>query len=96
MNFLHWLETHQLICPVKYFLHVDCPGCGLQRSCAALLKGDLLLSLTLHPATIPLVLFFAYAILHLVFRFKKGNRIIVASYLFLASLILTNYIYKII
>jgi len=28
-------------CPIEEYLHVQCPGCGMTRACAALLHGDL-------------------------------------------------------
>ena len=95
MQFVHWLEAHQLPCPVKYILNIDCPGCGLQRSLIALLKGNLAASFQLHPATIPLLLFVLFSALHLYFKFKKGNSIIIYSYIFIALILLANYIYKI-
>ena len=33
------------VCPIKAFLKVDCPGCGLTRATIALLKGDIHASL---------------------------------------------------
>ena len=33
------------MCPIKVFLHIDCPGCGLTRATIALLKGDISKSL---------------------------------------------------
>jgi hypothetical protein len=95
-NMIKWLETHVLTCPVKKFFHIDCPGCGLQRSFIALLKGNLSESFYLHPATIPLLAFFIFAILQLSFKFKNGNRIIVAGYIFVCTVVLCNYVYKII
>ena len=93
-NIIHWLETNQLLCPVKNYLHIPCPGCGFQTSFIALLKGDIISSFQYHPVTIPLLLFFLFALLQLIFRFRYGNKIIVYSYLFIAVLLLTNYIYK--
>ena|ERR1700761_7426168 len=95
-SMIHWMEAHALPCPVKSFLHIDCPGCGLQRSFIELLKGNIIKSFQYHPATIPLLLFFLFAIAHLFVRFKKGNQIIVAGYIFIALIVLTNYVYKII
>lgn len=92
----NWLQANQLVCPVKKYLHFDCPGCGLQRSFAALLKGDILMSFLFHPVTIPLLLFFLFSALHLKFKFNSGNKIIVYSYLFIAAIIVSNYIYKIV
>lgn len=96
IDMLHWLQAHQLACPVKKYLHIDCPGCGMQRSFIALLQGDIVLSVQLHPVTIPLLLFLLYSILHLTIKFKNGNRMIVYGYLFVTILIVTNYIYKIV
>ena len=96
MNLLQWLETHQLPCPLKFFLHIDCPGCGLQRSFIELLKGNFSASFRLHPVTIPLLLFFIFSALHLHYEFKKGNPIVIYSYIFIALIVLCNYIYKII
>lgn len=95
MQFVQWLEAHQLPCPVKYFFNIDCPGCGLQRSFIALLKGNLAASFQLYPATIPILLFVLFIALHLRFKFKKANPIIIYSYIFIALTILGNYIYKI-
>lgn len=96
IDIVHWLQAHQLVCPVKKYLHMDCPGCGMQRSFIALLQGDIGLSLRLHPVTIPLLLFLLYFLLHLIVKFKNGNRVIVYAYLFVTILIVTNYIYKIV
>jgi hypothetical protein len=95
-NFIHWLEANQLSCPSKKILQIDCPGCGLQRSFIELLKGNLQSSLHIHPATIPLILFFLFAALQLKCKFKHGNKIIVYSYIFVATILTSNYIYKII
>ncbi len=96
MEILHWLETHQLPCPVKFFLHIDCPGCGLQRSFVELLSGNLLASLQLHPACLPLLLFFLFSALHLIYKFKNGNAIVIYSYIFIALIVFSNYFFKII
>ena len=96
LNLIHWLEVNQLPCPVKKILNIDCAGCGLQRSFIELLKGNLLLSFQIHPATIPLLVFFSFAALQLKFHFKQGNKIIIYSYLIVATILASNYIYKII
>jgi hypothetical protein len=45
-----------LPCGFKAIFGIDCPGCGFQRSCIALLKGHLSESFFLYPATIPIFL----------------------------------------
>lgn len=96
LGILQWLEAHQLACPLKYFLHIDCPGCGLQRSFIELLRGNFSASFRFHPATVPLLLFFIFSALHLNYKFKKGNSIVIYSYIFIALIVLSNYFYKII
>ena len=43
-------------CGFRYLSGAPCPGCGMTRSCSALLHGDLAASWRWHPAGIPLAL----------------------------------------
>lgn len=70
---IRWLEVNMLSCPSKKYFHIECPGCGLQRSFLALLKGDLVNSFYLYPATVLIVAMIGYMLLHLKFKFKKGG-----------------------
>jgi len=92
---IEWLKDHLLTCPSRYFLHFDCPGCGLQRSIIALVQGDFAESFYLYPATIPLMLMFVIAALHLKFNFHRGAVIIKWMFIFNAIIIIGFYIYKI-
>jgi hypothetical protein len=91
---LQWMETHQVPCLVKHFFHLDCPGCGLQRSFIALLKGNIHESLRFHPAAIPLLVAVIYVCLHLLFKFRKGGLVIIYSFIFIALLVTSNFFYK--
>ncbi|MBY0478323.1 MAG: DUF2752 domain-containing protein [Chitinophagaceae bacterium] len=91
-----WLEKNMFMCPSKKFLHMDCPGCGLQRSYVALLKGDFATSFHLYPAAIPILMMVTYLLLHLIFKFKHGATILTALYIFCAMIILVHYIYRIV
>ena len=95
-NLIHWLEQHMLRCPSKMLMHIDCPGCGLQRGILHLLKGNIRESLQVYPATIPVLLLFIYLLLHLIFRFRNGNRNLIFLYIVCAGIILVHYIYKVI
>jgi hypothetical protein len=95
-NVIQWLEKHMLFCPSKRFFHIECPGCGFQRSVVALLKGDIKESLMLYPAAIPIILLVFYTILHLRFRFSHGPFVIKTLFAGSALIIVINYIYKII
>jgi len=91
---INWLKANLLDCPVKKYLHIPCPGCGMQRSFVALLQGNIPLSVQYHAATLPVLLFFLFAALQLVLKFRHGNKLIVHSYLYVASIIVCNYIYR--
>jgi hypothetical protein len=51
----HWLDGHLPGCPAKALTGMDCPGCGLQRSFVALLRGDLEGAWELYPPLLPLL-----------------------------------------
>ena len=91
-----WLEEHMLFCPSKKYLHLECPGCGFQRSVLALLRGDVAASFALYPATLPLLALLGFTVLHLFFKFKRGSGVIIFLQAFSAIVIVVFYIYKII
>lgn len=95
-NVIDWLSTHMATCPSKHFFHIDCPGCGMQRSIIALLEGDLEKSLSLYPATIPILLLLTFTAIHIKFKFENGGNIVKWGYIFCTIIIMTFYIYKII
>ena len=90
------MEIPLLPCPIKHFFHIDCPGCGMQRSILALLDGDFLKSLSLYPATIPIFVLLIYTALHLKFDFKQGAAVIKWGYIGCTAIITGFYIYKIV
>lgn len=85
-----------LECSFKKHLGFDCMGCGFQRSFLALFEGDFYASILLFPALIPLLLTFLLTILHLIFKFEHGAKWIVYLFAFSASLMLFNFIFKLI
>lgn len=89
-----WLEAHQLPCLVKSITHVDCPGCGLQRSFIALLQGDLMQSLHFYPALMPIILFIVFLLIQTRFRFKYSSVFIKTGMASIFITILVSYILK--
>ena len=83
-------------CFYQRVLGIPCPGCGMQRSLIELLKGNLLESLRLYPALIPMAAMLIFLVIHLIFRFKKGGDIL--KYLFLGNIaiVVFHYIYVLI
>jgi len=96
LGIISWLEGHQIPCPLKLLTGFDCPGCGIQRSLALLLKGDLANSFIMYPALLPIILLLGLLILHLAGKLKKGTIILKYSYIFCAGIIMLGYIYKLI
>lgn len=94
LNITSWLETHQLPCPFRQITHIDCPGCGIQRSFVLLMKGDVSASVLMYPALIPILLLFALLILHVVLKVRNGAVILKYMYFFCTGIILVSYIYK--
>lgn len=92
---LDWLGEHLFSCPFKSHFGIDCPGCGLQRSVVALLKGDVIESFSFYPATLPLIFIVCFTLLHLKFDFKFGAQLIKIVFSGVAVIILIHYIYKI-
>ena len=90
-----WMERNMLTCPSKKWLHMECPGCGLQRSVIALFRGDLPTSLSLYPATIPLLVMLGFVLLHLRFDFRYGAVVIKYLYFSTAVIVFLFYIYKV-
>lgn len=91
---VEWLESLMLPCFYKKYFGVDCPGCGMQRSLVALLKGDLLESLHLFPALLPLMAMVVLLGLHLVFRFRHGAAWLKYLFIGVSGIITVSYVVK--
>jgi hypothetical protein len=88
-------EAYFIPCPIKARLGIDCPGCGMQRSISALLNGNLVHSIKLYPASIPILLFILMCGVLLLFRVKNSSTII-RTYAYVILIIIgINYLYKV-
>ncbi|MEA3317861.1 MAG: DUF2752 domain-containing protein [Bacteroidota bacterium] len=58
------------------------------------LKGNFIESVKLYPALIPIIVMFVYLILHLIFKFKHGAFIVKILFISNTSIVILNYIYK--
>jgi hypothetical protein len=96
MNLADWLEHHFLACPYKSILGLDCPGCGMQRSFVALLKGNILDSFLLYPALLPVMATLLLTVIHLKFKLKNGADYIKYSYIFTTIVIMVSYVVKLV
>ncbi|MEP6746090.1 MAG: DUF2752 domain-containing protein [Bacteroidota bacterium] len=92
---VQFMEKHMAACPSKKYLGMECPGCGLQRSLIALLKGEPVTSFKMYAATIPIILMLLFLLLHIKNKYAKGAAILQGFYLFCAAVIVAQYVYKI-
>ncbi len=96
MGLLAWLENNLLACPYKKYFGVDCFGCGMQRSFMELLKGNLVDSFYLYPALVPMIFLLLLLVAHLIFKFKNGGAWLKYTFLFVVSIVVINFIFKLV
>lgn len=89
---IDWLEAHQLPCYYKKIMGIECLGCGMQSAFILLLKGQFIESLQTYPALLPVLFMLVFLALHLVFKFRKGARILKFSFIFTLAVMVINYI----
>jgi hypothetical protein len=94
LSIINWLQQHQLPCIFKKVTHFDCPGCGFQRSFIELLKGNLGESFRLYPPLLPILLLFTVLVAYLAIKWQKGYLHLKYAYIFCATAIIANYIFK--
>lgn len=87
-------EDYMLPCLTKKMFGIDCPGCGMQRSAMALVKGNFLEAFHLYPAIFTLVILFVFSTVHLKFNLKNGHKVILILFITNIVIILTSYISK--
>ena len=96
LNIISWLQQKELPCLFKKYLHVDCPGCGFQRSIIALLKGNISESFLLFPTTFALILFFVCFFTNNKFELADKKIVLNVGLLFIFTVFSVSYLYKII
>ena len=88
------IEDYMLPCLWKKTFHIDCLGCGSQRSFALLIKGDFVGAFNMYPAIFTLILMVGFLLLHLKFKFQNGHKILLGLFIVNISIIVINYILK--
>ncbi len=83
-------------CGIKKVTGMDCPGCGIQRSFFKLIHGEIVDSIELFPALLPLLFLIIYTVIHLKFMFKNGHVIILCLFFSTVGLTIFNFTYKLI
>ena len=88
------LEKYMLPCLSKYFMEIDCPGCGFQRSLFALIQGDFAYAFKIFPAIYTTLLFFMISTYFMVTRKQVVLKYVVISAIVNAFVTLIAYIFK--
>jgi len=100
MNFplLIWMlsEKYMLPCISKQIFGIDCPGCGLQRSLALLLRGEFAASFLMYPGLLPMMALFGFLALNRFISFRRANGITIVLAGITVGTILINFFIKII
>lgn len=83
-----------LPCVFVKYLHIECPGCGAQRSLEALLSGNLQQCLRFYPALIPYLITMFITGLQLMFKWKSGGFLVMYSFMTSVIIMIVSYIIK--
>ena len=87
-------ESYMFPCLWKKYLHIECMGCGFQRSVVLLFQGQFEAALLMYPAVYTLILLFGFLGLHLLFKFKYGAKILLVLFILNIVIIVINYLFK--
>ena len=67
-------------CPIKHFLHFDCPTCGMTRAMFSLFKGDIASYMSFNPMALPFLLLLLFGVHGRFFPIsKKARNIIIVT-----------------
>lgn len=91
---INWLEQHLFPCFFKSHFGMECPGCGMQRSLIALLKGDLFASIHYHAALIPFLLTILLLVIQLILKNVNGGKWIMWAFIITTSITLIQFIIR--
>ncbi|MBS4014299.1 MAG: DUF2752 domain-containing protein [Bacteroidetes bacterium] len=91
---IEFLEKNQIPCQWKYLTGYDCPACGLQRGVIELFKGNILESIFVYPALLPMILSFLLIFVQAYRKDKLSFLFLKISIIFTLTLMFANFIYK--
>ena len=89
------MEDYMIPCMNKKIFGFDCPGCGIQRSFAMLLKGEFTDAFFMFPAIYTTLLFFLFIGLNFIDKSRNYHKLIISSAIINAIIIIVSYIHKI-
>lgn len=88
-------EDYMLPCLNKKLLGIECFGCGFQRSLVFVFQGEFIAAFKMYPAIYTLILFAAFLILNMFYKFKYAEKIKLILVVLNVVIIVTSYIIKI-
>ncbi len=94
LQFTSWLENNMLPCLYKQILGISCPGCGIQRSIIELLNGNLIASIKMYPALLPIFITLCISGSHFFFKFNRGDVVIKYFLIFSSAIVVINFFCK--
>ena len=92
LYFIQWFEKLQLPCTFKKYMGICCPGCGFQSSFIELLRGNILESIKIYPALLPILITILSFFVQLKLNTKFGALIVKSFFYLSLALILINFI----
>ena len=72
-------------CPIRRFWGISCPGCGMTRACAALLRLDFQTAAAYHPLVFVLIPGLLYVVFREFLPFSRNRKVemaLLAAFLF--------------
>lgn len=91
---IEWLEAHMGSCVFVKYLHIECPGCGIQRAFIALLKGEWSQSVHQFPALIPYIITLLLLTLQIAFKWKSGGTWVMWSFVVSVTIMIISYAFR--
>jgi len=79
----------------KQLFGFDCPGCGMQRSLALILKGEFTDAFFMFPAIYTMIAFFGFVALNFLDKKRNYHKIIIGLGIINGLIMIISYIYKI-
>ena len=89
------LEKYMIPCMNKQLFGFDCPGCGMQRSLALILKGEFTDAFFMFPAIYTMIAFFGFVALNFLDKKRNYHKIIISLGIINGLIMIISYIYKI-
>ena len=89
------LEKYMIPCMNKQLFGFDCPGCGMQRSLALILKGEFTHAFFMFPAIYTMIAFFGFVALNFLDKKRNYHKIIISLGIINGLIMIISYIYKI-